>query len=174
MIKGLLVPDELTISIISDRLEQGDVKSGAILDGYPRTKEQARKLDDFLNLRNKKIDYVVYLDVEDQIILDRILKRRICSNQKCREIYNLDFKKPKIDNICDKCGSKLVQRKDDNADVFKQRLDVYRKTAPEIINYYESQGVLCSYQITQDNHKTSNDIAKEFVKHVEDIKWWLK
>lgn len=166
MTKGLLVPDELTINIISDRLEKDDVKSGAILDGYPRTKEQAKKLDDFLKLKNKKIDYVVYLDVEDQVILDRILKRRICSNQKCREIYNLDFKKPKIENICDKCGSNLVQRKDDNEEVFKQRLEVYRATSPEIIDYYKSQGVLCSYEITQENGKTSNDVSKEFIKYV--------
>ena len=161
---GLLVPDELTIKIIYDRLQKDDVKNGALLDGYPRTKTQALKLDEFLKEQNTKIDYVVYLDVEDKIILDRILKRRICSNDSCREIYNLDFKKPSNENICDKCGSKLIQRPDDNEEVFKERLEVYRKTSPEIIEYYRNTGVLCTKQITLANHKTSNDVAKEFVE----------
>ena len=113
---------------------------------------------------NSKIDHVVYLDVEDKIILDRILKRRICSLDSCREIYNLEFKKPLSEGICDKCGSKLIQRPDDNEDVFRERLEVYRKTSPEIIDYYRSTGVLCTKQITLENHKTSNDVAKEFVE----------
>lgn len=161
---GLLVPDELTIKIIYDRLQKDDVKNGALLDGYPRTKTQAEKLDEFLNEKNTKIDYVVYLDVEDKIILDRILKRRICSNDSCREIYNLGFKKPSKENVCDKCGSKLIQRPDDNEEVFKERLEVYRKTSPEIIEYYRNTGVLCTEQITLANHKTSVDVARDFVK----------
>jgi len=161
---GLLVPDELTIKIIYDRLQKDDVKNGALLDGYPRTKVQAIKLDEFLKENNSKIDYVLYLDVEDRIILDRILKRRICSLDACREIYNLEFKKPLVEGICDKCGSKLIQRPDDNEDVFRERLEVYRKTSPEIIDYYRSTGVLCTKQITLENHKTSNDVAKEFVE----------
>lgn len=167
MQQGVLVPDELTINIIYDRLQQPDVKSGAILDGYPRTKEQAKKLDEFLHTKNKKIDYCIYLDVEDNIILNRILNRRICSNQSCREIYNLEFKKPKIENICDKCGSPLVQRKDDTEEVFKQRLEVYRQTAPEIVNYYKDSGTLCAFEITEANHKTSNDVVKEFIQQLE-------
>lgn len=164
---GLLVPDELTIKIIYDRLQKDDVKNGALLDGYPRTKTQAIKLDEFLKEQNTKIDYVVYLDVEDKIILDRILKRRICSNDLCREIYNLDFKKPSNENICDKCGSKLIIRPDDNEEVFKERLEVYRKTSPEIIGYYRNTGVLCTEQISLANHKTSIDVAKEFVQFVK-------
>lgn len=161
---GLLVPDELTIKIIYDRLQKDDVKNGALLDGYPRTKTQAVKLDEFLKEQNTKIDYVLYLDVEEQIILDRILKRRICSNDSCREIYNLEFKKPLKENICDKCGSPLIQRPDDTEEVFRERLEVYRKTSPEIIEYYRSTGVLCTEQITLANHKTSNDVAKEFIE----------
>lgn len=161
---GLLVPDELTIKIIYDRLQKDDVKNGALLDGYPRTKMQAVKLDEFLKEQNTKIDYVVYLDVEDKIILDRILKRRICSNDSCREIYNLEFKKPSKENVCDKCGSNLIQRPDDNEEVFKERLEVYNKTSPEIIEYYRNTGVLCTKQITLANHKTSIDVAREFVE----------
>lgn len=161
---GLLVPDELTIQIIYDRLQKDDVKNGALLDGYPRTKTQAIKLDEFLKKQNTKINYVLYLDVEDKIILDRILKRRICSNDSCREIYNLEFKKPKKDNICDKCGSPLIQRPDDNEEIFKERLKVYRETSPEIIEYYRGTGVLCTEQITLANHKTSIDVANEFVE----------
>ena len=161
---GMLVPDELTIKIIYDRLQKDDIKNGALLDGYPRTKIQAVKLDEFLKGNNTKIDYVLYLDVEEKIILDRILKRRICSNDACREIYNLEFKKPSKENVCDKCGSKLIQRPDDNEEVFKERLEVYKKTSPEIINYYKETGVLVTEQITLENHKTSNDVAREFVE----------
>ena len=161
---GMLVPDELTIKIIYDRLQKDDVKNGALLDGYPRTKIQAIKLDEFLKENNTKIDYVLYLDVEEKIILDRILKRRICSNDSCREIYNLEFKKPSKENVCDKCGSKLIQRPDDTEEVFKERLEVYKKTSPEIINYYKETGVLVTEQITLENHKTSNDVAREFVE----------
>lgn len=161
---GMLVPDELTIKIIYDRLQKDDVKNGALLDGYPRTKIQAIKLDEFLKENNTKIDYVLYLDVEEKIILDRILKRRICSNDSCREIYNLEFKKPSKENICDKCGSKLIQRPDDTEEVFKERLKVYKKTSPEIIDYYRGTGVLVTEQITLENHKTSNDVAREFVE----------
>lgn len=161
---GMLVPDELTIKIIYDRLQKEDVKNGALLDGYPRTKIQAIKLDEFLKENNTKIDYVLYLDVEEKIILDRILKRRICSNDSCREIYNLEFKKPSKENVCDKCGSKLIQRPDDNEEVFKERLEVYKKASPEIIDYYKETGVLVTEQITLENHKTSNDVAREFVE----------
>ena len=160
----MLVPDELTIKIIYDRLQKEDVKNGALLDGYPRTKIQAVKLDEFLKENNTKIDYVLYLDVEEKIILDRILKRRICSNDACREIYNLEFKKPSKENVCDKCGSKLIQRPDDNEEVFKERLEVYKKASPEIIDYYKETGVLVTEQITLENHKTSNDVAREFVE----------
>ena len=167
MKKGLLVPDNLVVKIISDRLNREDAKKGAILDGYPRTKEQAIELDKYLNINNKKIDYCIYLDVEYDIILSRILNRRICSNQGCREIYNLEFKKPKIEGICDKCGSPLIQRKDDTEEVFKQRLEVYDETAPEIVKYYENAGVLCTYEITSENHKTSNEVAEEFANLVK-------
>lgn len=163
MKKGLLVPDELVIRIISDRLERSDVAKGAILDGYPRTKEQAIELDKFLESRNRKVDYCIYLDVEFDIILSRILNRRICSNQSCREIYNLEFKKPKVEGICDKCGSELLQRKDDTEEIFKQRMQVYNETAPSIIDYYKETGVLCTYSITRENHKTSDEVSTEFI-----------
>ena len=163
MQKGLLVPDELVVKLISDRLDREDAKKGAILDGYPRTKEQAIELDKYLNSIGKRIDYCIYLDVEYDIILSRILNRRICNNQTCHEIYNLEFKKPKVEGFCDKCGSPLVQRKDDTEEVFKQRLDVYERTAPEIVNYYKNAGKLFTYKITSENHKTSDEVAQEFV-----------
>ncbi|MCL2858990.1 MAG: nucleoside monophosphate kinase [Oscillospiraceae bacterium] len=166
MLSGLLVPDELTIKVIYDRLQQKDVKYGALLDGYPRTKIQAQKLDEFLESKQEKIDYALYLNVEEKIILDRILKRRICSNNKCRAIYNLEYKKPKVENICDKCGSPLIQRKDDNEEIFKQRLEVYKETAPAIIDYYRRTGVLHTKNITEANHKTSMEVAEEFIMEV--------
>jgi len=165
--KGLLVPDEVVVKIISDRLSKPDTEKGALLDGYPRTREQAIELDKYLNKHGKKIDYCIYLDVEYDIILSRILKRRVCSNQKCREIFNLEFKKPKIEGICDKCGSDLIQRKDDTEEIFNQRIEVYNQTAPKIINYYKDAGILYTYEITNKNHRTSNDVAKDFVDLVK-------
>lgn len=164
--QGLLVPNELVVQIISDRLLKDDAKNGVLLDGYPRTIEQAAQLDKYLGEKNKKIDYCIYLDVENDIILNRILNRRVCSNQTCREIYNLNFKKPKVEGICDKCGSTLIQREDDTEEVFKQRLEVYKKTGPELVNYYKNSGVLLTYTITNENHKTSDEVAKEFVEMV--------
>ena len=160
--RGELVDDQTVIEIFKKEMEKAE---GIIfLNGYPRTKIQAVKLDEFLKENNTKIDYVLYLDVEEKIILDRILKRRICSNDACREIYNLEFKKPSKENVCDKCGSKLIQRPDDNEEVFKERLEVYKKASPEIIDYYKETGVLVTEQITLENHKTSNDVAREFVE----------
>ena len=113
MTKGELVPDDLTIKVIEERLLEPDLKSGAILDGFPRTKVQAEKLDEFLKEQNKKIDMVVDLTSPEEEILDRIVNRRICSNQNCKAVYNIKLKKPKVEGICDKCGSKLYQREDD-------------------------------------------------------------
>lgn len=111
---GLLVPDELAIQIVEKRLEEPDVKNGVILDGFPRTRNQAIVLDYILKLQRKMVDVAVELDLPDDDIVDRIVKRRTCINKNCREIYNLDFRPPKKEGICDKCGGPLVQRIDDN------------------------------------------------------------
>ena len=105
--KGLLVPDELTIRIVKDRLSQPDTESGVILDGFPRTLEQAKELSKIMQEKGKKIDLVPELKIPDEVIIQRIINRATCSNKECGAIYNLKYKPSKVEGICDYCGSKL-------------------------------------------------------------------
>ena len=144
MDNGLLVPDEVVIEIVENRLSQDDVKNGAILDGFPRTKDQAIALDKFLSTKGKKVDAAIELDVSDEDIVKRIVKRVICSNKNCGESYNTEFKPSKVEGICDKCGSELIKRADDNEETVMQRLKVYHGTSKELLEYYKNTGVLCT------------------------------
>lgn len=146
MDKGLLVPDEVVIEIVENRLNQEDVKNGAILDGFPRTKEQAIALDKYLNEKGKKINAAIELDVSDQDIITRIVKRVVCSNKSCGESYNLEFNPSKVEGICDKCGAELIKRADDNEETVMQRLKVYHDTSKDLLEYYRATGVLCTIQ----------------------------
>ena len=142
--KGELVPDELTINIVKDRLTWDDTKNGVILDGFPRTKAQAEALDEILEKQGKKVDKVPELIVPDQVIIDRILNRATCSNKECGAIYNTKYKPSKVPGICDVCGAKLVTRTDDNEEAIKNRLEVYRKNVQDLITYYKEKNVLIS------------------------------
>lgn len=142
MDQGLLVPDEVVIEIVEDRLSQEDAENGAVLDGFPRTKEQAIALDKFLSQRGKKVDAAIELNVSDQDIITRITKRVICSNKNCGEPYNTEFKPSKVEGICDKCGSALIKRADDNEETVMQRLKVYHETSKDLLEYYKNTGAL--------------------------------
>ena len=141
--KGQLVPIDVVAAIIGKRLSEDDCKDGYVLDGYPRSLEQALKLEEI----NKKVDgdnevsfKAIYFDIDTQILLDRIIHRQSCP--KCGEIYNKKFKPSKVENICDKCNVELKTRADDNAETAKARFDTYfRETAP-LIEFYEKKGVL--------------------------------
>lgn len=137
MDSGRLVPDEIIIQMIKDRFLGDDSRKGFLLDGFPRTIAQAEALDDLLNQMNIALDYIVNIDVKDEDIINRISKRLSCP--KCGEVYNLLYKKPKKDMKCDSCGGKLHQRDDDNEEVIKNRLDVYRKQTAPLISYYEDK-----------------------------------
>ena len=138
MDKGELVPDEIVIELLKKHIENLD---GYILDGFPRTLEQAKALDEITNT-----DVVIYLDVPEEILVERLSSRRVC--KKCGAIYNLLYLKPKEEGKCDKCGGELYQRDDDKPEAIKERLKVYaEKTAP-LIEYYEKQGKLV--KITTD------------------------
>lgn len=165
--KGNLVPDELSIEIVKKRLEEPDVKNGAILDGFPRTEKQAVVLEDFLKERGEKIDIAVELDLSDEEIIDRIVKRRTCTNKHCREIYNLDFKPPMQEGICDKCGSTLVQREDDNEETVKNRLKTYHEISDGLINFYKNKDVLYTVKLNNHSEKTSSDVAKEIEEYLK-------
>ena len=140
--KGQLVPDEVTINIVKDRLNWEDAKNGVILDGFPRTIEQARALDDILKEQGKEITLVPELIISDQIIIERILNRATCSNKECGAIYNTKFKPPKIEGVCDVCGAPLSTRIDDSEETIKNRLEVYRENSKDLIAYYKEKGLL--------------------------------
>jgi adenylate kinase len=133
--KGELVPDDVTLAMLKERLKKDDCKNGFILDGYPRTLQQVKDLE-----KVTSIDVVINLDVPDWVIIVRLSNRVTCS--KCGTIFNLKFLKPKKEGVCDKCGGKLVHRKDDDKEVIQERLDVYRKQTAPLIDYYEKKGLL--------------------------------
>ena len=140
--KGQLVPDELTIDLVKNRLSQDDVKNGAILDGFPRTAHQAEELEKFIKNNNQMDTVAVLLDIPDEDLVKRVVNRVICSNKSCGAIYNTEFRKPKVDGICDICGSKLEKRADDNEKTVRDRLNVYHNNSKEIIEYYNKENVL--------------------------------
>ena len=169
--KGELVPDEVTINIVKDRLTWDDTKNGVILDGFPRTKAQAEALDKILAEKGKKVDIVPELIVPDKVIIDRILNRATCSNKECGAIYNTKYKPSKVPGICDICGAKLVTRTDDNEQAIQNRLEVYRKNVQDLLNYYKEKNVLVS--ITP-NDPTADNASEQVVENIINENWRKK
>ena len=166
--KGELVPDDVTIGIVEERLKEDDVQNGIILDGFPRTVQQAKVLDEMLEKQNKKIDMVVNLTTPKEEIIERIVNRRICPN--CKAVYNLVLNPSKKEGICDKCGSELIQRKDDSIDTVESRLDNYFKVTSPLIDYYEKNGTLYSATVSKSVNKMGPDVAKDIIDYIEKIK----
>ncbi len=154
--KGDLVPDEITIGLVEERLLKDDCKHSFLLDGFPRNEFQAEALDKFLEKQNLKLDYVLNVDVPDEILIKRIVGRRVC--EKCGETFNLTFNPPKRDGLCDKCGSKLLHRSDDKEETFKNRLFVYEKSTAPLIEYYENRGILKTINGDQKLDDVFNDV----------------
>ena len=167
--KGQLVPDELTIKILKSRFEEPDTINGFVLDGFPRTLNQADYLDDLFQLESKKIDVAVDLSLSDDEIVDRITKRRTCPNPECREIYNLDFKRPKIDGICDKCGTKLIIRDDDNEDTIRNRLKNYHNISEGLVDFYKTKDILYTVRLNNESNKVSSDVADEIKRYLKSL-----
>lgn len=163
MDKGNLVPDSVTIDIVRDRLSWEDTQNGVILDGFPRTVEQAQALDEILARQGKKVDIVPELQIEDEIIIQRILNRVTCSNKECGAIYNTKFKPPKKEGICDICGASLISRVDDNEETIKERLATYYKNAQGIIDYYKAKGVLLAIK---PEDPTAENASEQAVKAI--------
>ncbi|MGN1301471.1 MAG: adenylate kinase [Clostridia bacterium] len=159
MDKGELVPDEITIGMLGERLKSEDVVNGAVLDGFPRTGAQAVSLDEMLSKMNAKVDMALNIDVPFDEIVERIANRRSCRG--CNEIYNVVFNPPKVEGICDKCGGELYQREDQKPEIVQNRLEVYSKTAEELIEYYKKANVLVSKKAGDKAGKTSYDVARE-------------
>ena len=138
--KGELVPDELTLSMVRERMNMKDCANGFILDGFPRNFNQARELDLMLKANRQNIDMAILLDLPKQMILDRIAGRRYCAN--CGADYHLKFNPSSNGNYCDCCGEELSQRKDDKEEVVLERLQIFEKTSKPIIDYYNSRGIM--------------------------------
>ncbi len=140
--RGELVPDSVTIGLVKERLSQDDCKVGFLLDGFPRTIPQAEALDEILKELNIVLDAVINIEADDSILIDRIVGRRVCPN--CKAGYHVKNLKPKVEGICDICGEKLVQRKDDTEETVKNRLDVYAKQTKPLLDYYNNFGLVKS------------------------------
>ncbi len=148
MDKGELVPDEVVIGIVKERLQQPDCEKGFILDGFPRTLAQAEALDEMLKELGKKIDAVINIAVPEEEVVKRIVYRRTCRN--CGAVYHLIYNPPKEDNKCDKCGGELYQRDDDKEETVRERYRVYRENTEPLIEYYRKKGVLYDVDGTKD------------------------
>ncbi|MEJ2070677.1 MAG: adenylate kinase, partial [Syntrophobacterales bacterium] len=139
---GKLVPDEVVIGIIKDRLKEPDCQKGFILDGFPRTVPQAEALEKVLSGMGKKVDHVVSIDVDEEELVTRLTGRRTCKNAACGQMYHIKFNPPKKDLICDKCGGELYQRDDDNETTVRSRLATYNQATKPLIDHYKAKGLV--------------------------------
>ncbi|CUN00595.1 MULTISPECIES: adenylate kinase [Turicibacter] len=159
MDQGALVPDHVTIGIVKDRLSESDCKSGFLLDGFPRTVDQAKALDEILTSLDSKIDYVINIDVDLNILKERLTGRRIC--RSCGATYHKIFNPSAVEGVCDKCGGELYQRKDDNEETVGNRLDVYVNQTKPLLDYYSLAGNLVNI-----NGQQSIDLVFEEIQNV--------
>ncbi len=156
--QGHFVPDDITDQIVKERLAMDDCKKGFLLDGYPRNLHQAEALSEMLKELNITLDAAINLEIDDQVIVNRIVNRRLCSN--CGKGYNLISIPPKQEGICDDCGSPLYQRKDDNVETIKERIAVYNAQTKPIISYYKNLGILTSVNADQEIPEVIESIKK--------------
>ena len=151
---GKLIPDDIMIKVMDARLAEDDCKNGFILDGFPRTLAQAEKLDE----SDIKIDYVLNIDVPDEVIIDRLSGRLECS--KCGTTFHNEHRKPKVDGICDNCGGELTCREDDKPETVKSRLNVYHTQTEPLIEYYASKGMLRTAKGQNEIADTTAEVLK--------------
>ena len=157
MDQGQLVPDDVTIGMLLDRISQEDCAEGYVLDGFPRTIPQAESLTEALAANGEAIDFALNVDVPDANIVNRMAGRRACL--KCGATYHIQFAAPKKEGICDKCGSELVLRDDDKPETVQKRLTVYHDQTKPLIDYYGKAGILVTVDGTQDLNKVFEDIV---------------
>ena len=157
MDQGALVPDELTIGMLMDRIQQEDCRNGYVLDGFPRTIPQAESLQKAITEMGQKIDFAINVDVPDENIINRMSGRRACIS--CGATYHIVYNPSKVAGICDVCGSELVLRDDDKPETVKKRLAVYHDQTRPLIDYYKEAGVLVNVDGTQELNKVFSDIT---------------
>lgn len=155
--QGLLVPDELTVELVKDRLLKDDCKLGFLLDGFPRTIAQAEALQGALNTMNQNLDYVVNIEVKKELLVERAVGRRIC--KVCGKTYNVTLNKPSTEGICDECSGELIQRKDDYEETVTKRITVYQEQTEPLIDYYTKKGIIININGEKSISEVSEDIV---------------
>lgn len=160
MDQGKLVPDELTVELVKDRLLQDDCKNGFLLDGFPRTIYQADALEDALKSMNQSLDYVINIIVRKELLVERAVGRRVCKD--CGQTYHMSFNKPSKEGICDKCGGELLQRKDDVEETVAKRINVYLEQTEPLIDYYTKKGII----VNVDGERPIAEVGKEIVANL--------
>lgn len=156
MDQGSLVPDEVTIGIVRERLSKEDCEKGFLLDGFPRTVAQAEALENILTDLNRRINFVININVDKGILMERLTGRRICKS--CGSSYHLVFNPPTKADTCDRCGGELYQRADDNSDTVQNRLDVNLKQTQPLLDFYQGKGYLQNIDGQQDINKVFEDV----------------
>ena len=156
MDRGELVPDEVTVGIVKERISEDDAKKGFLLDGFPRTIDQAESLSQIMSELDREIDAVINIEVPEEELMNRLTGRRIC--EKCGTTYHLVFNPPKVDGICDIDGGKLYQREDDNPETVSNRLSVNVKQSKPILEYYNNKGVLKNIDGLKDIDEVTKDV----------------
>ena len=156
MDRGELVPDEVTVGIVKERISEDDAKKGFLLDGFPRTIDQAESLSQIMSELDREIDAVINIEVPEEELMNRLTGRRIC--EKCGTTYHLVFNPPKVDGICDIDGGKLYQREDDNPETVSNRLSVNVKQSKTILEYYNNKGVLKNIDGSKDIDEVTKDV----------------
>ena len=164
MDRGELVPDEVTVGIVKERISEDDAKKGFLLDGFPRTIDQAEALNDIMSELGRNIDAVINIEVPEEELMNRLTGRRIC--EKCGTTYHLVFNPPKVDGICDIDGGKLYQREDDNPETVANRLSVNIKQSKPILDFYDQKGVLKNI----DGSKDISDVTKDVIDILDQLK----
>lgn len=164
--KGELVPDSITVPMVANRLNNNDCTNGAILDGFPRTIEQAESLKEILAKSGKKVDLVINLTTPHEEIIDRMVTRRVCPN--CKATFNTKLNKPKVEGICDKCGATLVQREDDKDPVaIEKRLQIYEEKTSPLVEYYKNEGVLRTEVISVSINHLAKEASEEILRDIK-------
>ncbi|MGP3778941.1 adenylate kinase [Halanaerobium saccharolyticum] len=155
---GELVPDEVTIGIVEERLKEDDCKEGFILDGFPRTIAQAEALDEILAEQNRELDLAVYLQAEIDILVERLAGRRVCVD--CGATYHVKNDPPEVEGVCDKCGGEVIQRSDDEEETVKKRIEVNKEKTAKLADYYQNKGILHEVKSTGGIEKVQQRLMK--------------
>lgn len=163
MDKGELVPDDVTIAMVLDRLSREDCDDGALLDGFPRTIPQAEALDEALAEEGESIDLVLNIQVPEDVLIKRVTGRRLC--RQCGASYHLEYKPPEEPGVCDKCGGELYQRDDDTKETARKRLEVYREQTQPLVDYYSDKDLLVNIDGDQSIDEVTESLLEAIEKH---------